>query len=98
MNRYPPGQSVRSKSTWDVEGVLTDPPSPSPTCEIYFPDGTKFETTPIRDSAGQWHADFVVPFTMKPGIGVQRWQSVSVAIPANALKEHHFEVVPLGYR
>lgn len=95
MNRYKPGASVRTSLVSTLLGVYTDPTSP--TVVMHLPDGTSTTGTPVRDSAGLWHADFVVPFGTPTGIGVYRWRSTGVAASANALAEERFEVTALDF-
>ena len=93
MNRYYPGQAVRSKLESSVEGVFTDPPTPSVT--VRFPDGSSTTPTAVRDSVGMWHADFLIPPGMPGGIAAVLWQSTGAAIVQNAFQARRFEVAYL---
>lgn len=95
MNRYKPGQGVRALNTVTMLGVLTNPPTPVVTIE--FPDGTTVTPAPVTDSVGVLHADFVIPATMKPGLGFERWVSTGMLPSQNATRERRFEVEALDF-
>lgn len=108
MNKYKPGTSVRISLTSLLKqnpadpGVLTDPvgsvvtvcfPGPSGTTK----DGSQQALTGLKDSNGQWHADFLVPITTPPGVGAHRWQSSGTATAQAALAELRFQVLSLDF-
>jgi hypothetical protein len=84
----------------NVKGVLTDPTAPSFT--VYFPDGTNLSVSPVQDSTGEWHADYVIPFTINVAhlpskIAVEFWRSQGVAVGENATKWLFVEIEPLPF-
>jgi hypothetical protein len=95
MTRYKPGSSFRTSAVITVLGVLTDPSSP--TAVMRLPDGTTTSSTPVRDSLGMRHADFLIPLNTPPGVGYYRWQSTGGAVQQNDLAEVRFEVQPLDF-
>lgn len=90
MNAYKPGQSVRSSMTAKSLGILVD--AAVLTVTILYPDGTTATPTATVDGTGLYHADFVIPVTMVPGIAVQRWQSTGMAPTQNATRERLFRI------
>jgi hypothetical protein len=95
MNRYKPGQSFRASLTATLLGVLTDPSNLAATMGL--PGGTITVGAPVRDSVGLWHCDFLIPFTIAPGIGYYRFQSTGAQVAQNALEEKRFYVEPLDF-
>lgn len=90
IRRIYPGQSFRSSLRSTVLDVLTDPPTP--VAECLFPDGSTVTGSPVRDSAGQWHADYVVPSTMGEGVLVHAWESTGAFADDNAYQERKMMV------
>jgi hypothetical protein len=95
MNRYKPGSSFRVSLTSLLTGLYTDPSNSVVT--MFLPDKSSTAGTPIKDSTGLWHADFLIPATTPPGTGYYRWQSSGAAISQNALEEERFVVEPLDF-
>lgn len=93
MNAYKPGQSVRSSMSAYSLGILVD--AAVLTVTILYPDGSTPTVTSAVDGTGLYHADFVVPVTMGPGIAVVRWQSTGASPTQNATAERRFRIDPL---
>lgn len=101
VNAYLPGQGIRS--TWTgvsaITGLPLDPASPA--VAMHLPDGSTTAGTPVQDSTGFWHADFVIPFTcppsVRPGDTVIRWQSSGAQPVQNSTNERPFQVARLSY-
>lgn len=90
---YLPGTDVRSFVTWvDVNGNPVDPSSP--TFVAIMPDGTTATATPLRDSLGQWHADYSIPYPMKSGPLIERHRSIG-SIGQNSTVQKTVQVAPL---
>lgn len=85
MKHYGPGQSVRTSLTSTSLGSPIDPSSPAVT--VTFPDGTTTNPSPVKDSLGLWHADFLVPLTMATGIGTIVWRSSGAQTNQNAVTD-----------
>lgn len=94
MNKRKPGTGFRVTLTGLVDGVLTDPTGSVVTLSL--PDGSRTVGTPVKDSTGKWHCDFLVPFTCPAGIGVYRWQSVGTT-QQDKTAEKRFQVETLDF-
>jgi hypothetical protein len=95
VNDYKPGQSVRFSVEATLLGVLTNPPALA--LVVHAPDGTDSTPTPANDSAGSYHADFVIPFDGKPGVWAARWRATGTDPTQVALVESRFVVKPLDF-
>lgn len=95
LQAYKPGQGVRTSATITLDGVLTDPTSPTVT--VTLPGGVALSPapTPVKDSTGLWHVDYVVPSSAQPGLAVERWTSTGTA-SQSAVAEKRFQVSRLG--
>lgn len=90
MKAYKPGQGVRSSMTAKSLGVLVN--AAVLTVTIEYPDGTTDTPAAVVDGTGLYHADFVIPIAMAPGIGVQRWESTGPSPTENATRERRFRI------
>ena len=93
MSSYLPGTDVRSYVAWvDVNGNPVDPTAP--TFVAILPDGTTVSSTPVKDTLGNWHADYTIPYSMPAGSCVERHRSIG-AIGQNATVQKVVQVAPL---
>lgn len=96
LQAYKPGQSVRTHATITLDGVLADPTSPA--VVVTLPGGVVLSPapTPVKDSTGKWHVDYVPPVGTKPGLGVERWTSTGGSPSQCAVAEKRFQVSALA--
>ena len=90
---YLPGTDVRSFVSWvDVNGNPVDPTAP--TFVALLPGGTTATATPVKDSLGQWHADYSIPYPTPAGPCIERHRSIG-SVGQNATVQHVVQVAPL---
>jgi hypothetical protein len=93
MQDYLPGVGFRSFATFvDLSGNPVDPSNPVVT--VRWPDGTRTNPAPVRDSTGFWHADSLVATGMPSNVATIRWQCSGAQITQDGAAEEKFFVDP----
>jgi|GEM_PF-5628381 len=89
-----PGKSRHSTVTAKLSGLLSDPTTM--VLSIIGPGGSVMLPTVVRDAAGTYHSDWVLPITAKDGVWVRRWVASGTLPSQTGIDEVRFIVPKLA--